>query len=303
MGATEATHAQGASGPGLPREQVPCDICQVSDDDFEVEARSLYSDERFRIVRCRRCGLVYVNPRIEEQAKLAHIAALSGTMSVEDTQSRDGGVHKLVLDTLERHCPRGRLLDVGCATGGLLRQARERGWQVAGVEAARPLAEFAASRYGLDVRAATLESAGFAEATFDAVVMVNTIEHLYHPARVVREAFRILRPGGVLYSMTPDYDHRLVRLVQAFGLMKDADRLDPTAHPYYFTPRTHATLVERQGFSVITCGSPISGLGAERAGASGWRSRLFRTALRPVAWLSRVVPIGSTVQCVARRPA
>ncbi len=290
---------------GLPRESVACDICGVTDEAFVCEAPSLYSEERFRIVRCRRCGLVYVNPRQQEQAKLAQIASLSGFSAVEETQSRDATVYDLVLDAIARHRPaRGLLLDVGAATGGLLRAARERGWQVRGVEAAKPLAQFAAERYGLDVHPGTLEEAQVADGSVDAVVMVHTIEHLYHPSRVVAEVFRVLKPGGCFYSMTPDYHHYAVRAAQRFGVLADADRLDPTAHPYHFTPQTHATLVERQGFRVVWCGSPISGLVAQRGhGRAGWRRTLLRWGVLPAVWASRWLPIGSTTQCLAQRPA
>lgn len=290
---------------GLPRESIPCDICQVDDAVFVCEAPSRYSDERFRLVRCRRCSLIYVNPRQSEPAKLAQRAVHSGSAEVEAHQSRDEVVYQLALETIERVClHRGLLLDVGAATGGLLRTARDHGWDVCGVEPAKPLAEFAARTYGLAIVPGTLEDAHFADGSFDAVIMVHTIEHLYHPSRTVAEVFRVLKPGGYFYSMTPDWHHYAVRVAQRFGFLQDTDAIDPTAHPYYFTPRTHTMLVERQGFRVISCGSPISGLFALRNGhAPNWSSQLWQATARPVAWLSQAVPIGSTVQCLAQRPS
>ena len=172
-----------------------------------------------------------------------------------------------------------------------------------GLEAAKPLAEFARTTYDLDVRPSTLEEARLPDASFDVVVMVHTIEHVYHPSRVVAEVFRILKPGGYFYSMTPDFHRYAVRVVQRFGLLKDFDRIDPTAHPYYFTPQTHARLVERQGFRVVWCGSPISGLFAERNGhRPSWARRVLSYASVPIVWMSRVMPIGSTLQCLAQKP-
>ncbi len=289
----------------LPRETVPCDICGVSDERFVTEAPSFYANEWFRVVRCRRCGLVYVNPRQEERAKLAQTAAFGGFDDTEETQARDAAVYAEVLDCLERWRPRrGRLLDIGCATGGLLRMARQRGWEVEGVETAKRRAELAAQTYNLTIHTQPLEAARLPEASFDVVVMVHTIEHLYHPSRTVAEVFRILKPGGYFYSMTPDYHHHLVRCAQRLGFLKGTDLLDPTGHPYHFTPRTHAVLVERQGFRVVRCGSPISGLAAERGngGGGGWRRRLLRCGMLPLVWISRLIPIGSTIQCVAQKP-
>lgn len=261
------------SAMGLPRESVCCDICKIDETVPVCEAQSLYSEERFTLVRCRRCSLVYVNPRQEELAKHAQLAKTSGTAEIEEHQTRDEDVYRLMMDKIDGFCRRGSLLDVGCATGGLLREARNRGWQVAGVEPAQPLADLATRAYGLKVHGGSLEKARFPNASFDVVVMVHVIEHLYHPSRTVAEVFRILKPGGYLYSMTPDFHHYGVRIAQQFGFLHGHDRNDPTAHPYYFTPNTHASLVTRQGFRLISCGSPISGLFARRnGGEESWRN-------------------------------
>lgn len=288
----------------LPREEVLCDICQIDDAALLCEAKSLYSEEQFPIVRCRRCSLIYVNPRQDERAKLAQLATLSTTGDIEEHQTRDADVYRQILSAIGRYRRPGSLLDVGSATGGLLREAREAGWDVTGVEPARYLAEFAAKTYGLRVHAGTLEEARFSAASFDAVVMVHVIEHVYHPAKAVAEVFRVLKPGGVFLSLTPDFHHYAVRLVQRLGFFKDADRLDPTAHPYYFTPKTHATLVREQGFRVLRCGSPISGLFASRNGhGTTWSRRALRYAAWPAVWTSRIVPIGSTIHCLAQKPS
>jgi len=293
-----------SSAPVFPRESVCCNICNVDDASLLCEAKSLYSEERFRIVKCRRCSLVYVNPRQAEAAKLAYLTSQKTCDAVEDHQTRDSDVYHSILEAIERYGRPGSLLDVGAATGGLLREARDHGWDVTGVEPAKPLAELAAKTYGLRVVPGTLEEARFPDQSFDAVVMVHTIEHVYHPSKVVAEVFRILKPGGYFYSMTPDFNHYAVSVAQWFGYLKNFDRIDPTAHPYHFTPKTHATLVRRQGFRVVSCGSPISGLFAGRNGhRSAWQSRLLGSAARPAMWLSHVVPIGSTVQCLAQRPA
>lgn len=288
----------------LPRELVQCDICRVADEQFVSEAKSLYSEERFRIVRCRHCSLVYVNPRQDEAAKLAQLASLATMGDIEEHQTRDGDVYRQILAEIGRHRGTGSLLDVGSATGGLLREAREAGWDVTGVEPAKQLAEFSAKTHGLRVYPGTLEEARFPDASFDVIVMVHVIEHVYHPSRTVAEVFRILKPGGLFLSLTPDFHRYAVRAVQRVGLLKDFDRLDPTAHPYYFTPKTHATLVKRQGFRVVRCGSPISGLFASRNGhRPSWVSQALRSAALPAVWASHLVPIGSTIHCLAQKPS
>ena len=89
---------------GLPRENVRCDICQIDETVPVCEAPSLYSEERFTLVRCRRCSLVYVNPRQDESAKLAELAKASGTEVSEEHQTRDKDIYQLMMNEVERFC-------------------------------------------------------------------------------------------------------------------------------------------------------------------------------------------------------
>jgi 2-polyprenyl-3-methyl-5-hydroxy-6-metoxy-1,4-benzoquinol methylase len=109
-----------------------------------------------------------------------------------------------VLEHLERYVSPGRLLDVGCGPGFLLAVARERGWDVRGVDVNRWAADHAREELGLDVTCERLESAAFKDASFDAVTMMDLIEHVADPGALVAEAARITRPGGALAIHTPD---------------------------------------------------------------------------------------------------
>jgi 2-polyprenyl-3-methyl-5-hydroxy-6-metoxy-1,4-benzoquinol methylase len=109
-----------------------------------------------------------------------------------------------VLEHVERFVPPGRLLDVGAGPGFLLSAARDRGWQVRGVDLNEWAAAYARESLGIEVTAETLEHAGFEDASFDAVTMMDLVEHVAEPSALVAEAARVLRPGGVLAVLTPD---------------------------------------------------------------------------------------------------
>ena len=285
----------------LPRETVICDICQSSESQVVCEVPSFYSDERFTLVRCKQCSLIYVNPRQQEAAKLKNLEKVSEGAVFEHMQERDEEVFRQILNTIQPYCPMGTLMDIGCASGGLLRAASNRGYTVAGVEINQHAVQYAVQHYNLNVQCGTLETTQWKDESFDIVIMVNAIEHLYHPSQTVSHIQRILKPGGFFFCMTPDFNHYATRAAQVFGLMKDADRIDPTGHPYHFTPPTLAELIRRQGFQIIRCGSPISGLFTQRSSAKSWKKQLVRSLATPVIYLSRTIPIGSTIQCIAKR--
>ena len=98
----------------------------------------------------------------------------------------------------------GRVLDIGCGSGKLLKRLHKVGWDVAGIEPDSKAADFAMTSCGLDVHACSLEDAEFPDASFDVITMHHVIEHLPDPCGTLRECWRILRKGGRLVSVTPN---------------------------------------------------------------------------------------------------
>lgn len=94
-----------------------------------------------------------------------------------------------------------RVLEIGCGTGANLREASGR-WSVGvGIDL-----EMRALAYCRDlgvVQANALAVLPFADATFDAVVMLDVLEHLVDPNALARETSRVLRPGGAVVIMVP----------------------------------------------------------------------------------------------------
>ncbi len=103
---------------------------------------------------------------------------------------------------LPSHC-RGLLLDVGCGSGWLLKNMQELGWQVEGVDFDAAAVQNAKSR-GLSVRQGSLEAQQYPEDHFDAVTLCHLIEHVHAPLALLRECYRIIKPGGRLVVITPN---------------------------------------------------------------------------------------------------
>ena len=139
--------------------------------------------------------------------------------------------------------PDGRLLDVGCGSGWLLKRMQDLGWRVEGVDF-DPVAVENARSARLRVRLGTLEAQQYHDNHFDAITMSHLIEHVYDPLRVLCECYRILKPGGRLVVVTPNgesWGHRI---------FKQCWRgLEPPRHLYIFNVRSLRYLAERVGFS------------------------------------------------------
>ena len=91
------------------------------------------------------------------------------------------------------------LLDAGCSSGVFAELATAQGASVMGIDACNALLDLARRRVP---RAAffegELEELPFVEKTFDAVTVLNTLQYVASPLRVLMEARRVLKPGGKL---------------------------------------------------------------------------------------------------------
>lgn len=238
-------------------EEIACDLCGATASQPLYTLHDAASDVpgEFVLRRCTHCGLMYLSPRPTQGAIAAHYPAEYAPYqrAIEDERwrlmrwmrrRRLAGRRRLV----ERYSghTRGRLLDVGCATGLFLHEMDRAGWQVAGVEPIASAACYARSRFGLDVFEGTLSSACYAPASFDVVTFWDVLEHTFSPAEELAHAARLLRPGGLLASNVPNWDSVDRRLFGRYWL-----GLDPPRHLYAFTRETLTALLVQAGFSVL----------------------------------------------------
>ena len=156
---------------------------------------------------CERCGTVQ-QPGLPSGAELQALYRDMRDDAYLDEEDGRRRTSRRLLGAVERHAPRGRLLEVGCGHGLLLDEARHRGWAVEGLEIAGASRAHAAS-LGLDVRDATLEDASGA---YQAVVLADVLEHLDDPVGALRRVAELLVPGGAALIVTPDPASTTARL-------------------------------------------------------------------------------------------
>jgi len=140
-----------------------------------------------------------------------------------------------------------RLLEIGCAGGFFLAEARRSGVEVHGVELSS-----VAARHAREVLALPLTEGAFEEAElphgFDAVCAFHVLEHVAEPRRFLEKAHGLLSPGGVLALEVPNIAS--ARAARAGSRWADI-QLDH--HRWHFTPSTLARLVCETGFAMEHC--------------------------------------------------
>lgn len=217
--------------------------------------------------RCVLCGsaqskvVLRAKGRIVVECLVCQLRALSPMPSLDDMVSiNEETVHPFFnacledeesyrvyfaykLDDLQRYQPSGRLLDVGCGAGFFLEAARQRGYEVTGVDLSPVPVTYARETYGLDVSLGSLYDFKAPDASFDVITIFQTIEHDPDPAALCDELYRILAPGGVIMVTTPAADGFVARVMgrRWFGYRN-------VEHVSFLTQRSLRYALERSGF-------------------------------------------------------
>lgn len=152
--------------------------------------------------RCARCGVIYVNDRVD-CGELGELYDHYYDRAQFETPTVVVAAYERLLRSCEPYRRTGRWLDVGYGEGGLLKMAETGGWNCYGSEVS-PAALAYGAECGWTVSAEAENDARFPAQGFDVVSMVEFIEHVPAPERWLRAAACWLRPGGLLYVTTPN---------------------------------------------------------------------------------------------------
>ena len=201
----------------------------------------------FSIVKCRRCQFVFASGHHDVETIQSFYKDASDDLYLSEEKGRRLSARNL-LKRIKKLKPRGELLDIGCATGFLLDEARQMNYSVVGVELSTWAVKFARERFQLDVRQGSVLELDFPFNYFDVIVMTDVIEHLEDPLQALTKLSRHLKPNGLLCLTTPDIESVLSRLLGAkwWGVKH--------AHLIYFSRETMKKMLDRAGFNLVRVG-------------------------------------------------
>lgn len=255
-------------------EQVVCDQCgsSVNTPHFSRSDCKFDQPEKFKIVKCQNCGLVYLNPRptkteisifysndyysyqpVEAHrltSKFAHFVRISAPGYRQNTPLHKRVISKLIYNLFKGKVvhppfqPNGKILDIGCGSGLFLKEMDELGWDSYGVEIDESAVEYA-RKTGLKVFCGELADAHYPELYFDVVAIRHVIEHVHSPKGVMNEIYRIMKNEGTLILITPNIDCYEAKI---FGRCWTA--LEVPRHLFFFSLETIKRLLQTTGFEI-----------------------------------------------------
>ena len=141
---------------------------------------------------------------------------------------------------------RRRVRDIGSGPGLFLARARSRGWNTLGIEPSRQAAAYS-QRMGLEIRNEFLSPAAIELGPFDAIHLSAVLEHIPDPMEMLRLAYKMLAPGGIICVVVPN-DYNPIQNAARDACELAPWWLAPPHHINYFTPETLKRSLEQSGF-------------------------------------------------------
>ncbi len=246
-------------------ESAYCVICDKDETDYLFSSRVIFykKNDSFDFVRCRKCGLIYINPRpsAEYLAEL-FTGEVYPLFTTDKEQSRKVQRRRTMLSKLDIMAKRRRvkavgrhlqfekdtrILDVGILTGSFLHTAAiEKGCRVTGVDSSEDACRHARETFGIEVEHAEFLESKQPEGAFDCVTMWHFLEHSPDPRAALEKASVLLKDDGLLVVEVPNLANWYWKSLGGEWL----GHFTPS-HLYGFTPATLSLLLERAGFEKV----------------------------------------------------
>ncbi len=251
-------------------ETVACPLCG-SDEPYP-----LLEWHNRRMVRCRKCSLVYRNPR----PTVAHVrGAYTAEQTDQNLEERVGRrrCHQFrrVLESFP-HRP-GCLLDIGCGYGIFLKMAEEHGLEAVGVDLNPKAIDYAKDCLGVNALLGDIRDINFPDGSFNLVTLWNVLDHVPDPLDLLLEVHRVLKDDGYVFIRIPNgawqyLNFRVANFLGRLGWGKVFDEHPFATFVFHTTSLSRSTLrllIEHAGFvslriknSKPTQGDPYLGLGS-----------------------------------------
>jgi 2-polyprenyl-3-methyl-5-hydroxy-6-metoxy-1,4-benzoquinol methylase len=270
---------------GKTTQMQQCPICKNTEIRLEKVFGPAYRE-------CPACGFLwridrenFPNPNQAYQETEEYIQILVD----QETENTRKAYYRNHLERLHRYRqPPGKLLELGCGTGGLSKAALDAGWEVLAVDSSHPLCRLAEKRLGKDrVLEASVETKVPGAGEFDAVVSIDLLEHIPDTGVVLKTAHSALKAKGILILQTPN-----ARALRRYLQGSNWNLLKPQMHFLFHTRTSLHKLLQQEGFRVLSV-QTLSG-----TGTAGPARRTFVAVYGTIlSWLDR----GNALYVVAEK--
>jgi SAM-dependent methyltransferase len=267
--------------------------CSIEETDTDLPLQSM------DIVKCQHCGLVYVNPQPVFSDEALHLLYSKNYFEAPymkyyadegDIQSNESFEQRMAL--IEKFANGGKLLDIGCASGGFLNLAKNKGWDTYGVDVSESAVLRARERYDLEVFQGSLQDALYDDEFFDVVSLGDVFEHVKNPKLYLKEVYRILKKGGLLYLAVPNFDGLYYKIALLVSRFNGRNYFVLPYHIYFFTEYIIDQYLNKTDFELIKF---------KRAESRIIKRNLFGFLLKILFGIAHLLKMQDRLICLAKK--
>ncbi len=251
--ASEAQAMAAMSPAAAPYHSRDCPLCDTPPPDHVT-----LTGHGVELVDCPACGFTYAREVMDSAADAARYAAsdvdaasLALRCSAPYLELETERARYYLARLATGDFPAGRLLDIGAGTGALVLEAERAGWQAQGLEPGVRAAARARS-FGAKVADGYFPAALAADAVFDAITLLDVLEHFERPQALLADVGARLAPQGRVFAQVPNWESLLVRLEGG------ASSTVCPGHWSYFTAETLVRLMAHSGFRPVLVETVVS---------------------------------------------
>lgn len=232
-----------------------CDLCgfqkyqKISD-----HTRYVKND----VLKCLNCSLVFLGHMKDKKGSIKYYRKDYRTKNsfpvqtpqehFKDSLSKKDAADRLWWITSYLRRKGAKVLEIGSASGKLLKAMKDYGLEVAGVEITKAYVTFSKTKLGLKVFDKPLEELGLNK-QFDLIVSFHCMEHLRNPQETFGAIQKALKPGGIFMGEVPNQDDWRISIFENQAVKRF--HYDPD-HNFYFSPKTLTAYLEKNAFTIKT---------------------------------------------------
>lgn len=245
-----------------------CYLCNMN------QSNILYTFTSWKIVRCHKCGFIFVDPKPSALFLKKYYSKFSLNIFEKNTITLNDS--KRTLKLLDKYRDDKRtLLDIGCGNGTFMLEAKRHSWVTVGIDTSSTLVNYITQNTDLLVYKSSI-SAYTSGDKYDLITMNQVIEHFADPISVIRKCKKLLNQSGLLYISTPNIDSYVAKIRKI-----EFDYIMPPEHLSYFNKASLANLLMGEHFKILYMGSwsyPVDLVGLVKF-VIGKRKKLARSKI------------------------
>ena len=229
------------------------------------EKKILFAKKGYPIVTCTQCGHRFIEIPDHEH----HLSTVysddyffEGKDGYPNYLNKRNILYKQGLryaKLIGKYTKPGKVLDIGCAAGFILKGFRDSGWMCHGIEPNETMAAFGRNNLNLDIKTGSIETLETVE-RFDLINMIQVIGHVYDLDKTLQNVKALLTERGLVLVESWD-----MKSITARIMGKNWHEYCPPSVAHWFSDKTLSVLFKYYGFELIANGHPLKKINADHA--------------------------------------